>query len=185
MSSQGHYSPCTDDPLFGYSTGKMVEAKNLNHPTISTCTFSQSIQMASQTSPRLFKIQTWGCEVLWRHMTPCDSLHRLHSVIRFARWRLRVSEKHELSFHPPVFFPSSVCMHTSANLPESPAATTDGEDRTYPARASSNFASTLNSIWARVAAAWLGWQPDPPPYLRLSHHNTSSTAQHASSLWQI
>lgn len=104
MSSQGHYSPCTDDPLFGYSTGKMVEAKNLNHPTISTCTFSQSIQMASQTSPRLFKIQTWGCEVLWRHMTPCDSLHLLHSVIRFARRCLRVSEKHELSFHPPLFF---------------------------------------------------------------------------------
>lgn len=121
-------------------------------------------------------------DATWRHVT--------HSIT-FTLWSdLHVGVSaflRNMSFHsiPPFFFPSPVCMHTSANLPESPAATTDGEDRTYPARASSNFASTLNSIWARVAAAWLGWQPDPPPYLRLSHHNTSSTAQHASSLWQI
>lgn len=64
---------------------------------------------------------------------------------------------------------------TSAKAPDSTAAATDGEDRTYTARASYNFASTRNSICAHLTPAWLGMQPDPPPYLRLSHHNTSST----------
>lgn len=75
---------------------------------ISSCACSQTVQMASQTSPELFKIQARLVKRFWRHMMPCDSLHLLHSVSTFACQRLRVSVK--LSCNPPPP-PPILCVH--------------------------------------------------------------------------
>lgn len=52
---------------------------------------------------------------------------------------------------------------TSANAPDSKAATTDGGDSTLPESTSQNFAPTHNSICAYLMPARPGLQPDPPP----------------------
>lgn len=128
VSSQGHYSLYSDDPLFKCTVGKMFKAQYLNHIHVfflHKCV--QTAQIASQTSLWLLKSQALvvDCfDAIWCHLTHCAaspftfSVRLSPSPCLCETWSLMWFAWHPL-----------LSVHTSANSPDTPIATADGRER--------------------------------------------------------